>query len=50
MAKNEKTSTKVGAIASKAVKAPASVSKKDIKSPAAPALTQSPDKKAAKKK
>ena len=53
MARNEKTSTNVAKIASKALKDPGAVSKKEIKTLAASALTQAPDKKkkpAAKKK
>ena len=50
MSKNEKTGSKVGSIASKALKSPASVTKKEIKSLAASALTQRPDQKGEKKK
>jgi len=48
MAKNEKTGTTVGSIASKGLKDPGSLSKAEIKSLAASALTQSPDKPAPK--
>lgn len=44
MSKNEKTSGKVATIASKGLKDPGSLSKKEIKSLAASTLTQSPDK------
>lgn len=49
MAKNEKTSKTVGSIASKGLKDPSSLTKKEIKSIAATALTQSPNKKGDKK-
>ena len=45
MAKNEKTSSRVGSIASKGLKNPGSLTKKEIKSISAAALTQMPDKK-----
>lgn len=44
MAKNEKTSSKVASIASKGLKSPGSLTKKEIQTIAATALTQSPDK------
>ena len=52
MAKNEKTSARVGTIASKAIRAPGSVPKKEIQSLGASGLTQRPDRKGggAKKK
>jgi hypothetical protein len=50
MAKNEKTSSKVASVASKGLKDPGSLTKKQIKSVSAAALTQAPDKKPAKKK
>jgi len=43
MAKNEKTSKSVGAIASKGLKNPGSLTNKQIKTIAASALTQRPD-------
>lgn len=45
MAKDEKTSKKVGTIASKGLQKPASLSNKQIKSLAASALTQRPNHK-----
>lgn len=50
MAKNEKTSKGVGSIASKGLKDPASLTKKEIQKLAGSALTQSPDNKGGKKK
>jgi hypothetical protein len=50
MAKDEKTSAKVAKIASKALRTPDKVSKKEIQSLGGAALTQAPDKKPAKKK
>jgi hypothetical protein len=44
MAKNEKTSSRVATIASKALQSPGSVTKSQIKTIAASALTQSADK------
>lgn len=44
MAKNEKTSQRVSAIAAKAMKDPASLTSAEIKSLAASALTQAADK------
>lgn len=44
MAKNEKTSKSVGTIASKGMRDPDSLTKKEIKTLAASALTQRPDK------
>lgn len=44
MAKNEKSSSKVASIASKALKNPGSLTKTEIKSMAGSVLTQSPDK------
>jgi hypothetical protein len=44
MAKNEKTSNKIGKIASQGMRAPSTLSGKQIKSLAASALTQRPDK------
>jgi len=44
MAKNEKTSSKVASLASKALKDPSSVTKKQVKTLAASVLTQAPDK------
>lgn len=49
MAKNEKTSKAVGKTASKILKDPGAVSKKEIRSVAASALTQRPAAKAKKK-
>jgi hypothetical protein len=43
MAQNEKTSARVAAIASKALKNPASVTPDEIKELAASVLTQAPD-------
>jgi hypothetical protein len=45
MPKNEKTSPKVGKIASKGLRAPSTLTTKQIKTLAASALTQRPDKK-----
>lgn len=45
MANNEKTGSKVGSIASKGLRNPGSLTKKEIKSVSAAALTQRPDKK-----
>jgi hypothetical protein len=45
MAKNEKTGSRVGHIASQGLRAPSSLSNKQIKSLAASALTQRPDHK-----
>ena len=44
MAGNEKSSSKVATIASKALKNPGSLTKTEIKSMAGSVLTQSPDK------
>jgi hypothetical protein len=43
MAGNEKSGTRVGQIASKGLKAPSSLTNKEIKTIAASALTQRPD-------
>lgn len=48
MSKNEKTSKKVGSIASKGLKKPSTLSAKQIKSISASSLTQRPDKKKGK--
>ncbi len=45
MAKNEKTGKNVGKIASQGLKAPSTLTNKQIKTLAASALTQRPDKK-----
>lgn len=45
MSKNEKTGSRVGTIASKALKKPSSISNAQIKSLAASVLTQRPDHK-----
>jgi len=45
MTKNEKTSSQIGKIASKAMKTPSKLSSKEIKSLGASALTQRPNKK-----
>jgi hypothetical protein len=45
MAANEKTGSKVGKIASQGLKAPGSLTNKQIKSLAGAALTQRPDQK-----
>ena len=45
MAKNEKTGESVGTITAKGMRDPGSLTKKEIKSLAASALTQRPDKK-----
>jgi hypothetical protein len=50
MAKNEKTSAKVASIASMALRHPKKVSKSEIKTLAASALTQAPDKSSRKLK
>lgn len=50
MANNEKTGKSVGSIASKGLKAPSTLSNKEIKTLAASALTQRPDHKPVKKK
>lgn len=50
MAKNEKTSKRVGKIASKGLRAPKSLTPEEIKSLAASAVTQMPDKPKKKKK
>jgi len=50
MAKNEKTSKSVGSIASKALRNPSSLTRKEIKTIAASALTQRPDKAKGKRK
>ena len=44
MAKNEKTSKRVGSLASKAMRKPGSLTNKEIKSLGASALTQRPDR------
>ncbi len=44
MASNEKTGSKVGSIASKAMTKPSSLTNKEIKSLGASAMTQRPDK------
>lgn len=49
MSKNEKTSGKVGTIASQGLKNPGSLSKPQIRTLAASALTQRPDHKPAPK-
>ena len=49
MSKNEKSGSKVGSIASKALRDPGSVTKTQIKTLAASALTQRPDKAPPKK-
>jgi hypothetical protein len=46
MGKNEKTGSNVGKIASKGLRAPSTLSTKQIKTLAASALTQRPDHKA----
>ena len=50
MAKNEKTSMAIGAIASRALKNPEKVTNTEIKKLAGSALTQRPDKKQTSKK
>lgn len=50
MAKSEKTSAAVAKLAAKALKDPSSLTKKEIQSLAASALTQAEDKPKAKKK
>lgn len=49
MARSEKTGSKVGSIASKAMKDPKSLTTKEIRSLGASALTQRPDKGAKRK-
>jgi hypothetical protein len=49
MAINEKTSSRVAKIASKGLKDPSSLTKAEIRAVSAAALTQAPDRKAAKK-
>jgi hypothetical protein len=49
-AKNEKTSKRIGAIASKAMRDPASLTLDEIRSLGASATTQRPDRKTSKKK
>jgi hypothetical protein len=50
MAKNEKTSSRVGSIASQGLKSPGSLSKPQIKSLSASGLAQRPDRKGGGKK
>jgi hypothetical protein len=50
MAKNEKTGSRVGSIASKGLKSPGSLTNKEIKAISASVLTQRPDKPAGPKK
>ena len=50
MSKNEKTGKSIGSIASKAMKDPSSLTKKEISSLGASALTQRPDHKGGGKK
>ena len=50
VARNEKTSDKVAKIASKGLKNPASLTKKEIRSIAGSVLTQSPDQRKPRKK
>jgi hypothetical protein len=50
LASNEKTSSKVGSIAAKGMKSPASLKPKQVQSVSASASTQRPDKKPASKK
>ena len=50
MAKNEKTSKRIGAIASRAMRDPASLTLDEIRSLGASATTQRPDRKTSKKK
>lgn len=50
MSKNEKTSARVGTIAAKGLKSPGSLSRSQIKTLAASALTQRPDHKGSGKK
>lgn len=45
MGKNEKTSSKVASLASRALKSPRDITPKQVKSLAASVLTQAPDKK-----
>jgi carnitine O-acetyltransferase len=49
-AKNEKTSKRIGTIASKAMRDPASLTLDEIRSLGASATTQRPDRKTSKKK
>ena len=49
MAKNEKTSKRIGAIASRAMRDPASLTLDEIRALGASATTQRPDRKPAKK-
>ena len=49
-AKNEKTSKRIGAIASKAMRDPASLTLDEIRALGASATTQRPDRKTSKKK
>ena len=49
MAKNEKTSKRIGTIASKAMRDPASLTLAEIRALGASATTQRPDRKPAKK-
>jgi len=49
-AKNEKTSKRIGTIASKAMRDPASLTLAEIRSLGASATTQRPDRKTSKKK
>jgi len=44
LAKNEKTSSKVASLASKALQKPSSITPKQVKTLAASVLTQAPDK------
>lgn len=48
MAKNEKTSKRIGTLASKGLRKPGSLTKRQIQSVSAAALTQRPDRKKAK--
>lgn len=50
MAKNEKSGSKVGSIASKGLKSPASLTNKEIKAISGSVLTQRPDKSSGSKK
>ncbi len=50
MAKNEKSGSKVGKIASEGLKTPGALTNKEIKSLSGSVLTQRPDKPAGKKK
>lgn len=49
MAKNEKTSPRTAKIASKAMRAPSTLTNKEIRSLGASNLTQAPDRKPSKK-